>query len=117
MRTRTTFRLLGAGVLVGGATLAYASLVERNMFTLRRFDVPVLAPDAEPLRVLHVSDLHMMPGQKRKQAWVRELVGTDPDLVIVTGDNMANPASLTGVARALQPLMDRPGAFVFGSND
>jgi predicted MPP superfamily phosphohydrolase len=79
--------------------------------------VPVLPPDSEPLRVLHISDLHMMPGQKRKQAWVRELTGTDPDLVIVTGDNMAHPDAITGVARALRPLMDRPGAFVFGSND
>jgi predicted MPP superfamily phosphohydrolase len=114
MRTRTVF---GAVLAAGAATFAYASLVERNMFTLRRFDVPVLAPDAEPLRLLHVSDLHMMPGQKRKQAWVRELVGTDPDLVVVTGDNLAHPLSVPGVARALQPLLDRPGAFVFGSND
>jgi predicted MPP superfamily phosphohydrolase len=118
MRTRTALRLATTTTLTAGAvTFAYASLIERNMFTLRRADVPVLAPDAEPLRVLHISDLHMMPGQKRKQHWVRELVGTDPDLVIVTGDNMADPDSVPGVARALQPVMDRPGAFVFGSND
>jgi predicted MPP superfamily phosphohydrolase len=118
MRTRSVFRLAATTTLaVGAATFAYASLVERNMFTLRRFDVPALAPDAEPLRVLHISDLHMTPGQKRKQQWVRELVGTDPDLVIVTGDNLAHPDAISGVARALQPLMDRPGAFVFGSND
>ena len=30
---------------LGGASLAYASLIERNLFTLRRFDVPVLEPD------------------------------------------------------------------------
>ena len=118
MRTRSVFRLAAATtVAAGAATFAYASLIERNMFTLRRVDVPVLAPDAEPLRLLHISDLHMMPDQKRKQQWVRELVGTDPDLVIVTGDNMAHPDSIPGVARALQPVMDRPGAFVFGSND
>lgn len=102
---------------VGAAAFAYASLIERNMFTLRRFDVPVLAPDAEPLRVLHISDLHMTPNQERKQQWVRELVGTDPDLVIVTGDNISHPDSVDRVARALEPMMDRPGAFVFGSND
>ncbi|MFC3737507.1 metallophosphoesterase [Paractinoplanes deccanensis] len=117
MRKRSIFAL-GAGVAaVGGATFAYASLVERNMFTLRRFDVPVLEPDAEPLRILHLSDLHMMPDQRRKQAWVAALGGTDPDLVIVTGDNMADPASVPGVLRALDPLLSVPGAFVFGSND
>ena len=118
MRTRSVFRLAATTtVAVGAATFAYASLIERNMFTLRRFDVPILAPDAEPLRLLHISDLHLTPDQKRKQMWVRELVGTDPDLVIVTGDNMAHPDAVPGVARALQPLLDRPGAFVFGSND
>jgi predicted MPP superfamily phosphohydrolase len=118
MRTRSVFRITATTTLaVGAATFAYASLIERTMFTLRRVDVPVLAPDAEPLRVLHVSDLHMTPGQRRKQEWVRELIGTDPDLVIVTGDNMAHPDAIGGVVRALAPLLDRPGAFVFGSND
>jgi predicted MPP superfamily phosphohydrolase len=117
MRKRSLYALAAGTLAAGGATLAYASLVERNLFTLRRFDVPVLEPDAEPLRILHISDLHMMPDQRRKQDWVAALAGTDPDLVIVTGDNMAHPDALPGVLRALDPLLDLPGAFVFGSND
>ncbi|GAB3950919.1 hypothetical protein GCM10027614_52080 [Micromonospora vulcania] len=117
MRKRTVFRLAAGTAAVGAATLAYASLVERNMFTLRRYDVPMLPADAEPLRVLHLSDLHMMPDQARKQRWVASLAALDPDLVVVTGDNMAHPGAVPGVLRALQPLLDYPGAFVFGSND
>ncbi|GIE87421.1 metallophosphoesterase [Actinoplanes regularis] len=117
MRKRSLISAAAALAAVGGATLAYASLVERNMFTLRRFDVPVLDPDAEPLRILHVSDLHMMPEQRRKQEWVAGLIGTDPDLVVVTGDNLSSPDAVPGVLRALEPLLDVPGAFVFGSND
>ncbi len=117
MRTRTVWRLAAGTALLGAGTLGYASLVERNLFTLRRYDVPVLAPDAEPLRVLHLSDLHMTPGQRRKQEWISALAATDPDLVITTGDNLAHPDAVTAVAQALQPLLDRPGAFVFGSND
>ncbi len=117
MRMRTAFRIAGAGLLVGGATLGYASLIERNMFTLRRFDIPLLAPDAEPLRVLHISDLHLTPDQRRKQDWVASLVATDPDLVITTGDNLAHPDAVPAVVRALGPLLELPGAFVFGSND
>lgn len=117
MRKRSLFALGSAVVAAGAATFAYASLVERNLFTLRRFDVPVLEPDAEPLRILHISDLHMMPDQRRKQAWVAALGGLDPDLVVVTGDNMADAESLPGVLRALDPLLPVPGAFVFGSND
>jgi len=117
MRKRTVISLAAGTATLGGATLAYASLVERNLFTLRRFNVPVLEPDAEPLRILHLSDLHMMPDQRRKQDWVAALGGTDPDLVVVTGDNMASPEALPGVLRALDPFLDLPGAFVFGSND
>src|SRR5881275_701681 len=101
---RATAGRLGMGTAVlGAATLAYASLVERNRFTLRRFDVPVLAPDAEPLRILQISDLHMMPGQRRKQDWTASLAGTDPDLVLLTGDNLAHPEAVPGVLRAIRP--------------
>lgn len=117
MRPRTVLRI-GAGLAVAGAaTLAYASLIERNMFTLRRFDVPVLGPDEEPLRVLHLSDLHLTPGQRRKLDWVADLAGLDPDLVIITGDNIAHPDAVPALARAYQSLLHYPGAFVFGSND
>lgn len=117
MRKRTVFRLAAGTVAAGGAALAYASLIERNLFTLRRYDVPVLSVDAEPLRILHLSDLHMMPGQRRKQQWVASLAATDPDFVVVTGDNLADPDAVPAALRALQPLLDFPGAFVFGSND
>ncbi len=117
MRKRPLIALAAGAAAAGGATFAYASLVERNLFTLRRFDVPVLEPDAEPMRILHLSDLHMMPDQRRKQAWVAALAGTDPDLVVVTGDNMSDPLSVPGVMRALDPFLALPGAFVFGSND
>jgi predicted MPP superfamily phosphohydrolase len=117
MRIGRAARLGGGLVAVGAAALAYASLLERNMFTLRRYDVPVLATDEEPFRVLHLSDLHMMPAQRRKQEWVASLAGTDPDLVVVTGDNMAHPEAVPAVLTAVGPLLGRPGAFVFGSND
>lgn len=117
MRARTVFRVATGLAAVGAATLAYASLIERNLFTLRRFDVPMLDPDAEPLRILHLSDLHLMPNQRRKQQWVADLAGLDPDLVVVTGDNMSHPDAIPGLERAYGPLLRFPGAFVFGSND
>jgi hypothetical protein len=117
MWKRTAWWVGGGLAAAGVATFGYASVVERNLFTLRRFEVPVLAPDAEPLRILHLSDLHLTPQQYRKQAWVAGLAGTDPDLVVVTGDNIAHPEALPAVADAFGPLLGLPGAFVFGSND
>src|SRR5688572_31255319 len=99
MRARSVFTAAAGLAAAGTATLAYASLVERNLFTLRRFEVPVLPPDAEPLRVLHLSDLHLTPDQRRKQRWVADLAGLDPDLVVVTGDNMAHPDAVPALAR------------------
>ncbi|MPV37386.1 metallophosphoesterase [Georgenia subflava] len=87
------------------------------MFTLRRYTVPVLPTGAAPLRVLHLSDLHLVPSQRHKIAWVRDLARVDPDLVITTGDNMAHPDAVPAVLEAYAPLLDRPGAFVLGSND
>jgi len=102
---------------IGAAGLAYAAGYEVRAFRLRRYDVPILPVGSAPLRILQVSDLHMTPGQRRKQQWVRALAELDPDLVINTGDNLAHSDSVPAVLDALGPLLDRPGAFVFGSND
>ncbi len=79
--------------------------------------MPVLTPGSTPLRVLHISDIHMRPNQQRKQAWLRELAGLQPDLVVNTGDNLAHPKAVPAVVQALGDLLSVPGVFVFGSND
>jgi predicted MPP superfamily phosphohydrolase len=79
--------------------------------------VPVLEPGSEPLRVLHISDLHLTPSQTGKADWVRRLAVLEPDLVVNTGDNLAHPDAVPYVLDALNPLLDIPGLFVMGSND
>lgn len=46
---RATTAVPTAVLTTGAATLAYAGLYERTRWTLRRFDVPVLAPGSSPL--------------------------------------------------------------------
>ncbi len=111
------YTLPTAAVAAGTTTLAYASLYERTRWTLRRFDVPVLAPGSAPLTVLHLSDLHMTAGQRSKQEWVAALAELEPDLVVDTGDNLAGVDAVGPTLRALDPLLDLPGAFVTASND
>lgn len=98
------------------AGLAYATL-EARAFTVRHVTVPVLPRGAAPLRVLHLSDTHMTPGQNRKQEWLRGLADLEPDLVVNTGDNLAHLDAVPSVLRAYGDLLDLPGVFVFGSND
>jgi predicted MPP superfamily phosphohydrolase len=115
--TRTALGSFAGLAAAGAGGLAYASLIERNMFTLRRFSVPVLPHGSPSLRVLHVSDIHLIPRQSRKIAWIRSLAALDPDLVINTGDNLADLEAIPAVLRALEPLLEVPGVFVLGSND
>lgn len=109
--------VLAVGTTVAAAGLGWAASYEVRAFRLRRVEVPVLAPGQRPLRVLHLSDLHLTPGQQRKKDWVRALAGLEPDLVVDTGDNLAHPDAVPEVLDALGPLLARPGAFVMGSND
>lgn len=106
----------GLGLGTGAAVTSYA-LWEARQYTLRRYDVALLPSGMKPLRVLHLSDIHMTPGQARKQSWIRDLARLEPDLVVDTGDNLAHRASVPVVLDSLGSLLDRPGVFVHGSND
>ena len=77
----------------------------------------MLDPGAWPIRLLHVSDLHISPGEQRKIAWVSALADLRPDLVINTGDTLSHLKAVPAAVAALGELLDVPGAFVFGNND
>ncbi|MEV3872302.1 metallophosphoesterase [Streptomyces sp. NPDC049906] len=102
---------------VGAAGLLYSAGFEARSYRLRRVTVPVLPRGMRPLRVLQVSDIHMVSGQRKKQRWLRSLAGLRPDFVINTGDNLSDPEAVPEVLDALGPLLEFPGAYVFGSND
>ena len=113
----TWARLALGAVATGAAGIGYAAGIERRHWTLRQVTLPVLAEGARPIKVLHVSDLHLTPGQRSKQRWVAALAELEPDLVVDTGDNLAHPRAVPATLNALGPLLDLPGLFVFGSND
>lgn len=110
-------RAVGGLTLAGVAGVTYGVIIERNWFALRSLSVPVLPAGASPIRVLQVSDLHLVPRQERKIAWVRRLAELDPDFVVNSGDNFAHLEAAPAILRAFEPLLERPGAFVMGSND
>lgn len=106
-----------AATAVAGAACFGWGLFEAGLYTLRRFDARVLAPGAKQLRVLHISDVHLLHTQRRKLAYLSSLASLEPDLVINTGDNLTEGAAVEPLLEALAPLSFAPGAFVFGSND
>jgi predicted MPP superfamily phosphohydrolase len=101
----------------GIGTLAYAAGFEVRNFVVRRVELELLPPGHRPLRVLHVSDLHLTPSQRAKRRWIATLADLEPDLVVDTGDNIAHTDAVTPLLEELGRLLDVPGVFVFGSND
>jgi predicted MPP superfamily phosphohydrolase len=113
---RRALRALGLTAAAGLAGVGYA-LVEAQAFRLRRVTVPVLPSGQRPLRVLHVTDIHLTPPQQRKARWVSSLAALEPDLVVSTGDSLASRDAVPALLSAVEPLLAFPGVFVLGSND
>lgn len=110
-------RLAGRLALAGAACVAYGTFFEANAFRVRRVTVPVLPPGSRRIRVLHLSDIHLTTGQRLRRQFVAALAGLEPDLVVNTGDNIAQDEALEPLLTAFGRLLDVPGVFVFGSND
>lgn len=104
---------------LGAAVLGY-SLWEARQYTLRRVTVRLDRPGPKPahdLTILHLSDLHLSPRDTDRVAWVHRLGELEPDLTVVTGDFNGGPEGPTLALAALDPLLQRPGVYVRGSND
>jgi len=76
----------------------------------------VLSPGSSPLKVLHISDLHMLPKQRpQSRRGLRELARFEPDLVVNTGDNLSHPKGRSRrPCRHLATCCRYPACFVFG---
>ncbi len=110
-------RALLAGALAAPAAAGiWGVVIEPHLFAVRRHTLPVLPAGAVPIRVLHVSDLHLAPWQKHRAAWVKALTRLEPDLVVNTGDNLSADI-VPSVLDVFDDLLDVPGVFVLGSND
>lgn len=116
MASKSGLALAGLGALALGAA-AWGSLVERENFRVRRETLPVLDPGSEPIRVLHLSDIHMAPWHSPAVAWIRELTELHPDIVVGTGDFLGHPEGLGALTEALIPFAGIPGVVTHGSND
>jgi predicted MPP superfamily phosphohydrolase len=110
-------RAAAVAAAAGAAAVGWGAGVEVRSFRLRRVSAPVLAPGSRPVQVLHISDLHLVPRQERKRQFVRALARLSPDLVVDTGDHLAAVDGLPALLDTLEPLLEFPGCFVYGSND
>ena len=72
-QAKTALTALAAVGAVGAGAALWGIGVERYLFTVREHAVRILPMGTAPLRVLHLSDAHMAPWQRRKQRWMAAL--------------------------------------------
>jgi uncharacterized protein len=113
--TAALWTIFGLGVAAG----IWGIGIERHLRVVRFEEQPlaVLPAGAKPIHVLHVSDFHLAPWQKRKLAWISHLSELDIDLVVDTGDNLGHPRAIGPALAAMAGIGAKPGVFVNGSND
>ncbi len=119
MDTRTPARAAAVTTSAGTAMLAYAWL-EARWYRLQHLHLPgVLAAGTPPMRVLHLSDLHLSRRHGRMDDFLAGLAEEPYDLVVATGDLLGDVRMEQQVVASLAPLTadGRPGLAVLGSND
>lgn len=113
-------RIAGAVVGTGLAALAYGYGIERRWYATRHEVLPLLRVPGR-LRILHFSDLHLLPGDGHRLDVVRQAAGRwQPDLVVSTGDNLEHEDSITPVVamhRDVLATSGAPGVAVLGAHD
>jgi predicted MPP superfamily phosphohydrolase len=86
-------------------------------FVIRKVLLPILPKGKDELRILHFSDIHLVPYQRSSLQFIKVWSSLEPDLVISTGDHISSSKAIPLLIDALGALLERPGWFVFGSND
>ena len=114
---QTILLVLAVILSAGGLCIAYGVFLERRWYRRVDYRLPILPATASaPLSILHLSDLHFVRRDEGKARFLRSLPA--PDVAIVTGDLLAEPAGVETVVEALRPLRGRLASyFVLGSND
>src|SRR5207237_7016747 len=111
--------LAGAGASAAAAAACVGwGVVEAHRYWIRTHRLAVLPPDAKPLRILQVSDLHLRLSSTRLAAFLSGLSEESYDLVLATGDLLGEPAAVERCARLLGGLQGRLGRYyVLASSD
>jgi uncharacterized protein len=108
---------------VGAALLYYGAVVEPHRLALTRLTIKTerLPVGTEPIRVLHISDLHIERWTARETAVLQFARQANPDLIVISGDyvNLSyneDPETQRLVIKLLQQLEAPHGVYaVLGS--
>ena len=88
LSTASAVQLFGAVQLLGTVAFIWGALVEPFRLGVSEFYLLTdrLPADAPPIRLLHISDLHIERLTKREKKLLRLVKKIRPDLIVITGD-------------------------------
>lgn len=115
--------ILWAVVLLAGAFIVYARLIEPENLKVRHVHVPLphLPAQLDGLQVAHLSDFHcrrQRSVQRRMRRAIRQTRHHQPDLVLITGDLAHGSENMDYAARLLDNLDAKYGVYtVLGNHD
>jgi hypothetical protein len=74
--------------LLGSLAFAYGALVEPFRLSLTHLTVETdeLSPETQPIKILHISDLHVERLTRREEKLLALIDEAAPDLILITGD-------------------------------
>ncbi|MDR6939368.1 metallophosphoesterase [Arcanobacterium hippocoleae] len=108
--------VLGAGFFASALVQAHAYKLRRRAVIIPDGVAGTPSPDAS-LRILHISDTHLIRTQLRRKSFLRNLSAQNPDLIVLTGDLIAENGAIEPLLQALSAFRGVPGVYVYGSND
>jgi len=104
--------------LIGTLLLCYATAIEPFKLSLTTLSISTdrLAPDAKPIRILQISDLHVEYLTKREARVLEIVKEAQPDLIVISGDyvNLSNnrdPKTLAQVHGLLSQISASYGVY------
>jgi len=110
--------IMAFGQLIGSVALVYGAVVEPLRLAMTYLDIESnqLPYDATPIRILHISDLHVERLTIREENLLQLVRQAQPDLILITGDylNLSftyDPESHAQVRQLLEQLSAPYGVF------
>lgn len=110
---RWVLRLAG---LVGTVCVAYGAFIEPFRLRVRTVELRSPKIGREPLRILHLSDIHIRRWGALEDAVLRAVKEAAPDLILVSGDITAFPTSIRDARRFMAELSETAPTFCSRGN-
>ena len=93
----------------------YASRIEPNMIEVTRIDLE--SPKVKgPIKIVHLTDLHMEKFGRREKKALRLVKEEDPDLIVLTGDYTNSLGKSADVQRFMKELHAKYGVYAVHGN-